>query len=135
MGLLDGLTKNQAELRPDATDPDLRPLAISLAPVHAIAWAQRIIEGWPRWTVVAVYEDRRMIHATHTSRIWRSVDDVHLVLEPDARGSLLLAKSQSRHGKRDLRQNARNLKALVRGLEKEEHLRRDRLAAGVAVNG
>lgn len=134
MALLEGLTKNQAELRPDASDDDLRPLALSLPPVHAVTWAQRIIAGWPRWKVEAVYEDRAMIHATHTTRLLRFVDDVHLVFEPDSRGSRLMAKSQSRVGKGDLGQNARNLRALVRGLQDEDQRRRARLAEGAEIN-
>ncbi|WP_169975423.1 DUF1499 domain-containing protein [Tautonia rosea] len=134
MALLDGLTKNQAELRPGDSDDDLRPLALSLAPVHAVTWAQRIIAGWPRWKIEAVYEDRAMIHATHTTRVFRFVDDVHIIFEPDSRGSLLMARSQSRIGKGDLGQNARNLRALVRGLQNEDQIRRARLADGVKIN-
>jgi uncharacterized protein (DUF1499 family) len=56
------------------------------------------------------------------------------VFEPESRGSLLRAKSQSRIGKGDLGQNARNLRALVRGLQKEDQHRRARLAEGAEIN-
>ena len=63
-----------------------------------------------------------------------AVDDVHIVFEPDSRGSLVVAKSQSRIGKGDFGQNARNLRALVRGLQEAEARRRERLAAGAGAN-
>lgn len=135
MALLDALTKNQAELKANASDDDLRPLPLSLAPVHAVTWAEGVIAGWPRWKIVATYEDRGMIHATHTTRVLRFVDDIHIAFEPDSRGSRLVAQSKSRIGKGDLGQNARNLKALVRGLQKEELKRRDRVSEGAHVNG
>ncbi|QDV33374.1 DUF1499 domain-containing protein [Tautonia plasticadhaerens] len=135
MSWFDGLRRNRAELRVDATDPDLRPFAVSLAPIHAVTWARGVIAGWPRWTVVAAYEDRGMIHATHTTRLWRFTDDVHLAFEPDSRGSLVSARSQSRVGKGDLGQNARNLKELSRRLHRADSDRQARMASGAAARG
>jgi uncharacterized protein (DUF1499 family) len=135
MKWLDGLRTNRAELTVAAADPDLRPFAVSLAPVHAVTWAQDIIARWPRWRVVAAYEDRGMIHATHTTRLWRFVDDIYLVFEPDSRGSLVSARSQSRIGKGDLGQNARNLRSLTRSLHKADKERQSRMSAGSAIKG
>ncbi|WP_158633383.1 DUF1499 domain-containing protein [Tautonia sociabilis] len=134
MAWLDGLTRNRAELHWEASDPDLKPFAISLPPVHAVSWAEKEIARWPRWRVVATYEERGMIHATHTTRVWRFVDDVHIVFEPDPRGSLVLAKSSSRIGKGDFGQNARNLRALARGLQRADRERQARVAEGARVN-
>ena len=120
MGLLDKLTRNRSELNHEAGDPDLRPVVISLAPVHAVDWLRDVIAAMPRWNVAEAYHERGMIHATHKTRVFGFVDDIHIGFEPDTRGSRIEARSQSRLGKGDFGQNDRNLRELTKAIRQAE---------------
>jgi uncharacterized protein (DUF1499 family) len=120
MGWLDGLTKNRAVLGPDARDPQLRPILVSRPAVDALPWAASVIAGLPRWAVVSVDRAAGTLHATHATRVWHFLDDVHLRFEPDPAGTRVTGRSQARVGSGDLGQNARNLRELVRALESAE---------------
>ena len=130
MGLIEALTKNRAELNDAATDPELRPVTVGLAPVHAIGWASHVVGELPRWSVRGTYEEKGLVHATHTTRVWRFVDDVHLGFEPHPAGCRIVARSQSRIGKGDLGQNRRNLRMLTRALRQAEAAREERVRSG-----
>ena len=60
------------------------------------------------------------VHLTRKTRLFRFVDDVHLRIFPDGGGSRVEGTSQSRVGKGDLGQNARNLRELFRDLRSSE---------------
>jgi uncharacterized protein (DUF1499 family) len=57
-----------------------------------------------------------VVQATRTTRLFRFVDDVSILLEPVAGGTALSARSGSRVGRGDLGQNRRNLAELWRAL-------------------
>ena len=116
MGWLDGLTTNRADLGPDASDSRLRSITLSRPPAQAVPWAADVIARLPRWTVVAVDPDAGAIHATHATRLWGFVDDVQVRVEPEGSGSRVVGHSQSRVGKGDFGQNARNLRELAEAL-------------------
>jgi uncharacterized protein (DUF1499 family) len=116
MGWIEGLTRNVAELSHGARDRALRPVMLAMEPGAAVEWAAGVIAGLPRWAVVAVDGSGRTLHATHTTRIWRFVDDVHIRFEPAGGCTVIRAASQSRVGKGDLGQNGRNLKMLTTAL-------------------
>lgn len=69
----------------------------------------------PRWR----HEGTRgeVIWLTRRTRLFRFVDDVHVIAEPTPNGTRLLLRSASRVGKDDLGQNARNLQELIAALD------------------
>ena len=114
MSWLDALTRNWAELADDHPDPRLRPLFLSGSRDESVRRVASILAGLPRWRVVAADAEAGTLHAIHFTRLWRFVDDVHLRFESrPAGGTRVTARSQSRIGKGDLGQNARNLRALT----------------------
>jgi uncharacterized protein (DUF1499 family) len=127
MSWLDGLTKNRADLSDDSPDPQLRPVVILAPPAEAVAWAASVIANLPRWSVIAHDPRAGTLRATHTTRLWRFVDDVLLRFERDPRGTRLVGHSQSRVGKGDLGQNARNLRMLTTALRAGVEASRARL--------
>ncbi len=79
----------------------------------AVLEAERVL---PRWKVEDASED--VVWLTRTTRVFRFVDDVYVLVEPLPGGrSRLVARSASRVGKGDLGQNARNLKELWHALD------------------
>jgi len=74
----------------------------------------RAVAMLPRWRVTG--RGGAVIRATRTTRVFRFVDDVLLLLEPAAGGTLVHARSASRVGRGDLGQNRRNLAELWRAL-------------------
>ncbi|HEU5117138.1 MAG TPA: DUF1499 domain-containing protein [Isosphaeraceae bacterium] len=114
----DALTKNWADIESGATDSALRPILRSETPEHAVSVAVDRISRLPRWKVESADPKNGTIHATRTTRLWRFVDDIHLRFEPTPQGCRITAHSQSRVGKGDLGQNARNLKELARALRR-----------------
>ena len=119
MSWLDGLLKNWAELDPKASDADLRPVVLSISPQEAIAFAADWLPERPRWKVSSFDIAGKKMHATHTTRFWRFVDDVHVQFEPHGEGTRIVARSQSRVGKGDFGQNSRNLRELVQFFKRE----------------
>jgi len=90
---------------------------------HAVAVPTAIAPGYvveaalglPRWR----HEGTRgeVIWLTRRTRIFRFVDDIHVIAEPTPQGTRLLLRSASRVGKGDLGQNARNLQELITALD------------------
>jgi uncharacterized protein (DUF1499 family) len=118
MPWLDGLTRNWAELAPDARDPRLRPVLVPLPPEEAVARAAEVIAGLARWEVVASDPAAGLLHATHATRVWRFLDDVRLRFEPDPPGTRIVGRSRSRIGEADFGQNASNLRELAEALRR-----------------
>ena len=116
MSFRDGLTKNWADLAPDARDPRLRPVLLACPPAEGVTRAAAVLADLPRWAVVAADPAAGTLHATHTTRVLRFVDDIHLRFEPDPAGCRVVGHSQSRIGKGDFGQNARNLRELAAAL-------------------
>ena len=109
-----GSGRNFAATDPAATDPRLHPRTLPLAAEEAASAIARGIAALPRWRIV----ERRgpVITATRTTRLFRFVDDVLLLLEPVEGGTLVRVRSASRVGRGDLGQNRRNLAELWRAL-------------------
>lgn len=114
MSWLDGLLKNWAELDPNASDPDLQPVVLSISPQEALVRTSELLPERPRWDLVSFDRAGKKLHATHTTRFCRFVDDVHVQFESQGGGTRIVARSQSRVGKGDFGQNSRNLRDLVR---------------------
>ncbi len=99
---------------PAATDVRLRPRVLPLPPAAAddrVAGAIAAIRGWR-----VVGRGDGVIQATRTTRIFRFVDDISILLEPAAGGTAVSARSASRIGRGDLGQNRRNLGELWQAL-------------------
>lgn len=127
----DGMNKNWATLDADAVDPSLAALVVPVEPAQAVRKAAEVIPTLSRWAVVASDPGAGTLHATHTTLVWRFVDDIRLSFapEPGRPGwTRISGRSQSRVGKGDLGQNARNLRALRAALE-------SRLAAAATAPG
>ena len=108
-----GLTKNWADIEEGAADPALRPIDWPEAPAEAVGAVTAIVDRLPRWKVEEADPKTGTVHATRRTRVWRFVDDIHLRFEPTGEGCRITGHSQSRVGKGDLGQNARNLKELA----------------------
>lgn len=117
--LIRGLTMNVASISPHAKDPGLRTLVADAdqnTVVQAVtAWA----DAEPLWQIVDtdVNSDTARITMVRTTRVLRFKDDVIVTLSTNDDGETQMnATSQSRIGKGDLGQNARNLRKLQSGV-------------------
>ena len=120
MSFWDGMTKNWADIEANARDPELRPILLPLAPAEAIAKVQAILGQLPRWSVASMDRDAGTLHAVHKTRVWGFRDDVRLGFRATDSGTEITGHSQSRIGKADLGQNARNLRELSTALQKSD---------------
>ena len=105
-----GTGSNFAATSPAATDRRLRPRVLAMPPAAAaerVAGAIAAIRGWR-----VVGRGEGVIQATRTTRLFRFVDDISILLEPAAGGTAISARSASRIGRRDFGQNRRNLAEL-----------------------
>ncbi|TWU44625.1 hypothetical protein Poly51_60570 [Rubripirellula tenax] len=114
-----GLTTNHAQLSDKAEDRILRPVQLAETPTSVADKIVQWTEHESGWALVSREPDDNgaviALHLTRTTRIFRFVDDirVQIVADPGGRSCRVDAESQSRVGKGDLGQNARNLRALV----------------------
>lgn len=113
-----GLTHNQAETRPDHSDPSLwtRTYAID----HDVFFTKllEVIKELPRWKVLSHDLALGEVVATRETRIFHFVDDVRiLVVKKEKETIILNIRSASRIGKGDFGQNARNIRELLKGLD------------------
>jgi len=109
-----GSGPNFAATSPAATDTRLRPRVLQLPPAAAADRVAGAIAARRGWRVVGRGDG--VIQATRTTRIFRFVDDIAILLEPAAGGTAVSARSASRIGRRDLGQNRRNLAELWQAL-------------------
>jgi len=127
-------SSNQAALTPNHPDNDLRPMILE-RPLREVTqalidWAENesnwAIESPPDTPATDVGDSSanslRRLHLTHSTSVFRFVDDVHVELKEQTGESgevqtVVHAESRSRVGKGDLGQNPRNLKMLRRGVE------------------
>ena len=114
-----GSGRNFAATRAGDADPRLSPRLMPGDPEAARLAVQSAVARMPRWRVESA--SGTVVHATRRTRLFRFVDDVHLVLEPAGTSgrpeTRVLARSGSRVGRGDLGQNRRNLAELWRALE------------------
>jgi uncharacterized protein (DUF1499 family) len=117
MSLLDGFTRNWADLSEESPDPGLRAVVVPLPPDQAVPWAAALVDKLARWTVESAIPESGRLHATHRTVLWRFIDDIRLEFRPDdGGGTIITGQSRSRIGKGDLGQNARNLRELTGAL-------------------
>ena len=87
---------------------------LALPPAAAADRVAGAIAALRGWRVVGRGDG--VIQATRTTRLFRFVDDISILLEPAAGGTAISARSGSRIGRGDLGQNRRNLAELWRAL-------------------
>jgi uncharacterized protein (DUF1499 family) len=109
-----GSGSNFAATSPVATDARLRPRLLPMAPGPATERVVQTIGTLRGWRLVG--RRQGVVQATRTTRLFRFVDDISILLEPAAGGTALSARSGSRVGRGDLGQNRRNLAELWRAL-------------------
>lgn len=118
----EGSAANIAATSAGAEDPRLRPRPLEVPPRAAAERLERAIGSLPRWHVEkqAISDGGAVIWATRTTRLFRFVDDVYLLVTQSDSGSIVEARSASRVGKGDLGQNRRNLQELWKALGNPE---------------
>lgn len=109
-----GSGANVAATSPSEADVRLTPHSLPHPLDEAAARVVAAVEAMPRWRVAG--RRGRVIAATRRTRVLRFVDDVLILLEPAAGGTLVLVRSASRVGRRDFGQNRRNIAELWRAL-------------------
>lgn len=109
-----GSGRNFAATSPAASDPRLRPRVLPVALGLAADRVVRAITGVRGWRLLG--QGGGVIQATRTTRLFRFVDDISILLEPTSGGTAVFARSGSRVGRGDLGQNRRNLAELWRAL-------------------
>jgi len=124
--LLRGLIVNHAKLHADADDVGLHPVHTDRTPQEMADIVQRWAGQARHWKLVERSTQSRntsdpiRLHLTRTTAVFRFTDDIHVRIGPmtgeSSETTILDADSQSRIGKGDLGQNARNLKELTRGI-------------------
>ena len=90
---------------------DLAPLEIAKPPAQALADVRAAARALG-WEIVAEDAARGRLEATHTTAIFRFVDDVAVRVRADGRGSRIDVRSKSRDGRGDIGANAARIHAL-----------------------
>jgi len=112
------LTTNVAETAPDAAEPLLRPMTVSLTADEVAELVLGAAAALPRWRFVSEEVDNgtRRLRFVRTSRLFRFRDDITVWIDDVGAQRIVRARSASRVGNADLGQNPRNLRALMRAL-------------------
>jgi len=110
----DAITKNQASLATNSSDPGLQALELPCSTLEAVQRVTSLAASLPRWMIVTVNGKEGSIQAVHTTRFWHQLnEDIQLKFEPAGEDRCLLTgDSRSRSSMVDFGQNARNLKEL-----------------------
>lgn len=112
------LSTNHATTDVDSSNPNMRPLTTSLSLKESEEVVRRVARKLNRWQFVDASDtdDKKVVHLTRTSFLFRFVDDIHVTLSPAEEETLIELESQSRIGKGDLGQNPRNIQAFMKEL-------------------
>ena len=102
--------------------PDLQVRTYPESPARVAEALKEALARLPRWTVVGSGRGPRgtVVTAVHQTRVFRFEDDVTVRIRRDpAGGTTVSVRSQSRVGKWDFGQNARNIRELLAALDEE----------------
>ena len=115
---IESLSHNVAETAVEHEDPDLRPRLYSTSPEAVFDAAIWVAHNRTRWALAGADPQATTLHAEHTTRLFRWVDDVHITITETQPGMVTVtARSASRVGKGDLGQTAFNIKDFFAGLD------------------
>lgn len=114
--ILQALTRNRAETRPDAADARMRGRTYAIR--FDAVWRAALAEAQRRWTVTDSDASRGTIRAEARTSLWKFVDDVQVDVSLDEAGLTRVdLRSQSRRGGGDLGANARRIRRFLRRLD------------------
>lgn len=117
---MDTITQNRAETRQDHLDPSLRPRIYQVSTATVFAAARGLVNSLPRWKEVQQDPASGRLRAERQSRLFQFVDDVRIEITRTASGETEVhAISQSRIGKWDFGQNARNIRTFLNALDEK----------------
>ena len=109
-----GLTKNHAQTSPDHSDPTLRTRYVSHAYDPVFEAVLEAVRTLPRWKIVGQERVTGSIRAERQTRLFKFVDDVRIEITQSDDGKIAVnLSSQSRVGKGDFGQNARNIREFL----------------------
>ncbi|MEO8633664.1 MAG: DUF1499 domain-containing protein [Gemmatimonadales bacterium] len=114
--LAQGQGRNVALTEEGHADSALRPHLYSAPPAEVRKRVIGAVLSLPRWRVQDT--SGAVLWVTRTTRLFRFVDDLYIVVETRDDKSALLVRSGSRVGKSDLGQNRRNIIELWTALER-----------------
>jgi len=116
-----GNGSNIAVTSDSAEDARLRTRLLQAPVAEARAALLSRVKTMPRWAVAD--SSGTIIWLTRTTRLFRFVDDIFVLIEPRGDRSAILVRSASRIGEGDLGQNRRNIAELWAALATEHPLR------------
>ena len=105
--LTQGQRGNIALTEAGHADSALRPHLYPAAPADVRGRIISAVLTLPRWQVRDT--SGTVLWVTRTTRLFRFVDDLYILVEPRDSGSAVLVRSASRIGQSDLGQNRRNI--------------------------
>ena len=97
--------------------PDLVPRTYEAKPEQVFDAALHAIHRLPRWSLAVHRPESGEIRAEATSRLFRFVDDVTILVLDEGGKTVVSVRSASRVGKGDFGQNARNIRAFFEELD------------------
>lgn len=99
--------------------PDLQPRQYRAAPDKVAEAVKACVAELPRWKLVGSGSGPggTELSVTHTTRLLRFDDDVHVKLKAEGGGTRVSVRSRSRVGRYDFGQNARNIRELLQALD------------------
>ncbi|MFQ5596793.1 MAG: M28 family peptidase [Nitrospiria bacterium] len=115
------LTEHRAKTLPDHPDPTLRTRRYRLPYENVFQLVVQTLEALPQWTPVHQDPQAGAIRAERHTRIFRFIDDVHIIIIATKKGNhdiVLNLESTSRVGKGDLGQNARNIREFLNEMDR-----------------
>jgi uncharacterized protein (DUF1499 family) len=108
--LAQGNGSNIAATSDAARDPRLRTRVFALPPGEVRGRIVSAVLSLPRWHIAD--SSGAVLWVTRTTRIFRFVDDLYILVEARPTGSAVLVRSASRVGRNDFGQNRRNIAEL-----------------------
>lgn len=97
--------------------PDVLPRTYGAKPDIVFDAALHAIQRLPRWALLSQHPDTGGIRAEASTRLFRFVDDVSILVREEEGKAVVSVRSASRVGKGDFGQNARNIRAFFDELD------------------
>jgi uncharacterized protein (DUF1499 family) len=99
--------------------PDLQPRKYRAEVSQVFDAALHAVDRMPRWTILAYQPESGEIKAEAKSLVFRFVDDVVIRVTSQGASTVVSVRSASRIGRGDFGQNARNIRAFLRELDRQ----------------
>ena len=99
--------------------PDLQARIYRAEVSQVFDAALHAVDRMPRWTILAYQQESGEIEAEAKSLVFRFVDDVVIRVTSQGASTVVSVRSASRIGRGDFGQNARNIRAFLRELDRQ----------------